>query len=231
MSKFEVRRMGFPWSELLVRRERMIGQGTLDLARYALKNNSIGLNIAGGTHHACSGHAEGFCMLNDFAIVALELIDSEEVDRILIIDLDVHQGNGTAQILGGHKNIFCCSVHGANNYPLDKQQSHLDIPLPDNTTDEQYLQVIQREVLPLLQSQKPELVMYNSGVDLLASDKLGRFSLSMEGIRQRDQMVLESCCQMEIPVVVSMGGGYSKDIKEILEAHTLVYRIAFHLWA
>ena len=230
LSRSEVRKMGFPWSAELVQRERIICQASLELATYAMRNKSIGLNIAGGTHHAFSYQAEGFCLLNDLALTALALVRSGEAHRILIVDLDVHQGNGTAEILGHHEHTFTFSMHGAKNFPMLKERSDLDIGLEDGIEDAEY-QVKLRETLPpLLEEIDPQIVLYNSGVDILAEDKLGRMSLSMNGIRERDALVLSSCHHRDIPMVVAMGGGYSKDVRLILEAHMQVFRLAHHFW-
>jgi acetoin utilization deacetylase AcuC-like enzyme len=230
LSRHEIRRMGFPWSEALVLRERIICQASLDLAGYALKNRSIGLNIAGGTHHASSGQAEGFCLLNDMALTAIELLHQGDAESILIVDLDVHQGNGTAEILQDEERIFTFSMHGAKNFPMDKAISDLDIGLDDGTDDHEFLEKLFGALPQLLDRIQPDIVLYNSGVDVLEADKLGRMAMSMEGVRQRDAFVLNSCFDRQIPMAVAMGGGYSKDVRLILEAHMQVFRMAHHLW-
>lgn len=225
LTRQEVRRTGFPHNKDLILREKMIMQGTLDAARFALKNGAA-MNIAGGTHHAYRDKGEGFCLLNDIAIAANILLDEGTLKRILVVDLDVHQGNGTASIFEGDDRVFTFSMHGAKNYPMHKEQSDLDIGLPDGTTDEAYLTTL-RETLPkLLDMHEPEFIFFQSGVDVLKQDKLGRLGLTIEGCRMRDRIVLETCHTNRIPVCASMGGGYSESIKDIVEAHANTYRLA-----
>lgn len=221
----EIRRIGFPLSSRLVEREIRIAQGTIDGCHYAIENG-IALNVAGGTHHAGSNWGEGFCLLNDQAIAANYLLDNGIAKSILIIDLDVHQGNGTAQIFENEQRVFTFSMHGANNFPYRKERSSLDIDLPDHTGDDEYLNILNQTLPILFEKHQPDFIFYLSGVDILATDKLGRLSLTKEGCKQRDQMVLELCASKGIPLQVSMGGGYSKDIKDIVEAHCNTYRIA-----
>ena len=184
------------------------------------------MNVAGGTHHAFSYKGEGFCLLNDIAIAANYLLDRKLAQRILIVDLDVHQGNGTAQIFRNDARVFTFSLHGARNYPTRKEPSDLDIGLPDKTTDEYYLRVLQQVLPRLLDTFQPEFLFYLSGVDVLSTDKLGRLSLTLDGCRRRDLFVLESCRRNNIPVAVSMGGGYSERIAHIVEAHANTFRVA-----
>ena len=225
LSRKEERRIGFPLSRQLVEREFIIAAGTIQNAIDAW-NGECSLNIAGGTHHAYASHGEGFCLMNDIAIAANYLIEEYSAERIAVIDLDVHQGNGTAHLFNQHQKIYTFSMHGANNYPLHKEQSHLDIPLADGTKDADYLYIIQQELGILFQKVRPQMVFYQSGVDVLESDKLGRLALTKEGCRQRDRLVFEHCKQAEIGVAVSMGGGYSDRISDILEAHTNTFREA-----
>ncbi|RVU00946.1 histone deacetylase [Mucilaginibacter limnophilus] len=221
----EIRRIGFPLSAQLIEREIRIAQGTIDGCHYAI-GNGIAFNIAGGTHHAGSNWGEGFCLLNDQAIAANYLFNNNIAQSVLIVDLDVHQGNGTAQIFENEPRVFTFSMHGANNFPYRKERSSLDIDLPDSTGDEEYLNILRQTLPTLFEKQKPDFVFYLSGVDILATDKLGKLSLTKEGCKQRDRMVLELCASKGIPLQVSMGGGYSKDIKDIVEAHCNTYRIA-----
>ena len=215
----EVRAIGFPMSERLVLRSRHIAQGTIQCAQFAL-------NIAGGTHHAYAFRGEGFCLMNDIALAANFLLNKGLAKKILIIDLDVHQGNGTAHIFLHEPRVFTFSMHGEKNYPLRKEKSNLDIGLPDKTEDAPYLRIL-RETLPrLLDEVEPDFIFYLSGVDVLATDKLGRLSLSLEGCRQRDKYVLETCHKNHIPVAVSMGGGYSERLAHIVEAHANTFRTA-----
>lgn len=225
----EIRRTGFPLSEDLVLREIIIAQGTLDGALHALKHG-IAFNIAGGTHHAFTNLGEGFCLLNDQAIAANYLLHQGLAKQVLIIDLDVHQGNGTAQIFSNLPNVFTFSMHGAKNFPHRKEMSDLDIALPDGTTDEVYLKTLADALPKLLDQVKPDFVFYLSGVDVLATDKLGRLGLSIEGSKQRDEMVFQLLQAKGLPVQISMGGGYSADIWQIVEAHANTFRAAKRMW-
>ncbi|MGB1971566.1 MAG: histone deacetylase [Flavobacteriaceae bacterium] len=226
----EVRKIGFPLSSRLIERELIIAGGTVEGAEKAL-NHGIAMNIAGGTHHAFTDRGEAFCLLNDQAIAAQHLLDQNLVKKILIVDLDVHQGNGTAEIFRHHKEVFTFSMHGEKNYPFRKEVSDLDIGLADGTEDEEYLSLL-RETLPKLIDQYcPEFVFYLCGVDVIANDKLGRLGLSIEGCKLRDEFVLKLCQSREIPIQCSMGGGYSKDIRIILDAHANTFRLAHDLYS
>ncbi len=219
------RKIGFPLSDELILRERIIADGTVKGCDLAL-SNGIAMNIAGGTHHAYTNRAEAFCLLNDQAIGAKYLLDKGLAKKILIIDLDVHQGNGTAEIFGSEERVFTFSMHGAGNYPFQKEESDLDIPLKKGTTDSEYLSILEDQLHQLLDRVKPDFVFYLSGVDILETDKLGTLALSPEGCKQRDELVLESCYKLEIPVQCSMGGGYSSEIDIIVNAHANTYRLA-----
>ena len=220
------RKIGFPLSQQLIDRERTICQGTVDLAEHALLNKSAGLNIAGGTHHAYYDRGEGFCILNDIVIGAHHLIDFHGLDRILVIDLDVHQGNGTAVLAQGDDRIFTFSMHGAKNYPYHKEASDWDIALDDFTGDEVYLEALEKALATLFETFSPQFVFFQSGVDVLEGDKLGRMGLSIGGCKRRDALVFEHCKRAEIPVVAVMGGGYSPEIRTIIEAHANTFRLA-----
>jgi len=225
LTKAEIRKIGFPISQQLIDREFIIAGGTLSGSLKALKGG-IAFNIAGGTHHAFSSHGEAFCLLNDQAIAAQYLLEKKLAKKILIIDLDVHQGNGTAEIFQKEDQVFTFSMHGKKNYPFKKEKSDLDIGLEDKTNDKTYLEIL-KEVLPnLLKNVKPDFIFYLSGVDILKSDRLGRLGVSIQGCKERDQMVLKLCHEEDIAVQCSMGGGYSKDIKLIIEAHANTYRVA-----
>ena len=226
----EARKIGFPLSEDLVERERIIADGTLKGCHYALQNG-IAMNIAGGTHHAYSDRGEAFCMLNDQAIGARYLINKGLANKVLILDLDVHQGNGTAEIFKDDPSVFTCSVHGAKNYPFKKEVSDLDIALKPGTGDKEYLDILEGLLDLLIKEVNPDFIFYLSGVDILASDKLGTLSMSLEGCRKRDRMVLEMCHNLNIPVQCSMGGGYSPDIKVIVKAHAQTFQIAQEFFA
>jgi len=229
LSKKEIRVSGFPLSQELVDREQIIAQGTIDASKYALEYG-VSMNIAGGTHHAFSDRAEAFCLLNDQAIAARYLQDQNLAQKILIVDLDVHQGNGTAEIFQNDDSVFTFSMHGKGNYPFRKETSDLDIEIPDGTGDEDYLKQL-KEVLPeLIERTKPDFIFYLCGVDILESDKLGRLSCTIKGCKERDRFVLQTCHDLQIPVECSMGGGYSKEIKYIIEAHANTYRAAQEIY-
>ena len=221
----EVRRIGFPLSAELVYRETCITQGTIQASQFALRHG-IAMNIAGGTHHAFTDRGEGFCLLNDIAVAANWLLKQGRVKKILVVDLDVHQGNGTAQIFRHNPAVFTFSMHGASNYPLHKEQSDLDIALPDRTGDKAYLDQLEVALNQLFGEVEPEFIFYLSGVDVLATDKLGRLALSMGGCKVRDRLVLEACQINRVPVTVSMGGGYSERLADVIEAHANTYRVA-----
>ena len=225
----EIRKIGFQMTRQLVKRGTHIANGTLQCAMFA-QHHGIAMNIAGGTHHSFTDHGEGFCVFNDIAIAANYLLANNLVDKILIIDLDVHQGNGTAQIFRTENRVFTFSMHGAKNYPLKKEQSDLDIGLPDKTEDEFYLKILQETLPALIDNVEPDFIFYLSGVDILKTDKLGRLNMSIEGCKKRDQFVLESCIKNKIPVTVSMGGGYSEKLTDIVEAHANTYRLAQEIY-
>jgi acetoin utilization deacetylase AcuC-like enzyme len=224
----EQRRIGFPLNAQLLEREMRIAQGTIDGAIYA-KANGIAFNVAGGTHHAGSNWGEGFCLLNDQTIAANYLLNAGLASRILIIDLDVHQGNGTAEIFYNEDRVFTFSMHGDKNFPFRKERSDLDIALEDGLTDEGFLMKLE-ETLPLLLAHQPDFVFYLSGVDVLESDKLGKLALSKEGCKARDRKVLQFCKDHSLPVQVSMGGGYSPNIKDIVDAHCNTFKIGLDIF-
>lgn len=229
LSPKEIRKTGFPYSQRLLQRGRVIAQGTLDNVSYA-RNYGVAFNAAGGTHHAFTDRGEGFCIINDIAIAANKVLQTEPTQRILIVDLDVHQGNGTAEIFRSTPQVFTFSMHCEANYPLQKEKSDLDIDLPAGSKGETYLPILE-EVLPkLIRDQRPNLIFYLAGVDVLASDKLGKLALSKEACKERDRIVLQTCKDRKLPVVVSLGGGYSPDIRDILEAHCNTFRLAQDIW-
>ena len=225
LSKKEARRIGFPLSAKLIERECVIAQGTLEGCTFAIENG-IAFNIAGGTHHAFYDRGEAFCLLNDQAIAANYLLDNNLAQRILIVDLDVHQGNGTAALFQNNSSVFTFSVHCKANYPFQKELSDLDIPLEDSTKDIAYLSILEEALLNLLKNLQPDFVFYLSGVDVLHEDKLGRLSLTLEGAKKRDEIVISACYERNIPVQCSMGGGYAPDVNVIVEAHANTYRVA-----
>ena len=229
LSDAEIRRSGFPLSANLIDREIRIARGTLDGSIHALEHG-IAFNVAGGTHHAGSNWAEGFCLLNDQAIAANYLLSKCLAERILIIDLDVHQGNGTAQIFGNEARVFTFSMHAEKNFPFRKEQSDLDIGLTDGTSDSEYLNLLRYHLKFVIESFKPDFIFYQAGVDVLSTDKLGKLDLSIAGCKQRDEFVLGYCRSLGLPVQISMGGGYSPRISDIVEAHCNTYRIARDLY-
>lgn len=223
------RKIGFPLSEVLIDREMIIADGTMKASNFALKNG-ISMNIAGGTHHAFSNKGEAFCMLNDQAIGAKYIQNKGLVKKILIVDLDVHQGNGTAEIFQNDPSVFTFSMHGKSNYPFIKEKSDLDIPLEDNTTDAEYLSILKHILPKLISQQKPDFIYYLCGVDVLESDKLGKLNLTVKGCKDRDRFVLQTCFDLKIPVMCSMGGGYSKDVNIIVDAHANTFRLAQEIY-
>ncbi len=225
----EQRKTGFPHTAALIHRERVIMQGTVDAAIHAL-TGGVGLNIAGGTHHAFTNHGEGFCLLNDIAIASRVLQERHGVKQVLVIDLDVHQGNGTAEVFQNDNSVFTLSMHGAQNYPLHKERSDLDLPMPDGCDDEQYLKVLNHHLPRVLDNVSPDFVFFQSGVDVLEGDKLGRMKLSIQGCKDRDEFVLSSCFRRNIPVCLSMGGGYSEQLAQIINAHANTFRLAHKYW-
>lgn len=229
LSRREIRDIGFPVRSDLIERGKHIAQGTIDCAIYAM-SHGIAMNVAGGTHHAFTDHGEGFCIFNDFAIASNYLLHHQIVSKILIVDLDVHQGNGTAKIFESDPRVYTWSVHGDRNYPLRKMVSDLDSPLPDGTADDLYLSLIREKLPELIDTVQPDLVLYLAGVDVLESDKLGRLSLSREGCKMRDEIVFRECIKNNVPVAVSMGGGYSHRIADIVEAHANTFRLAQELY-
>ena len=225
LSKKEERKIGFPLTEQLIAREMVIADGTMKASEFAIQHG-IAMNIAGGTHHAFTNRGEGFCMLNDQAIGAKYIQKKGLANKILIIDLDVHQGNGTAEIFQNDPSVFTFSMHGKSNYPFHKEQSDLDIPLENHTSDTAYLNILKETLPKLITQEKPDFIYYLCGVDILESDKLGKLSVSIEGCKERDRYVLQTCYDHSIPVMCSMGGGYSEDLKIIVNAHANTFRIA-----
>jgi acetoin utilization deacetylase AcuC-like enzyme len=229
LSASEQRKIGFPQSPALIERELIITQGTIDCALFALEHGCA-LNIAGGTHHAFAERGEGFCLLNDMAIASNYLLHRNLVKKILVIDLDVHQGNGTAKLMEQVDPVFTFSMHGKNNYPFHKETSDLDIPLPDGITGKEYLKILDQTLTMLLETVQPDFIFYLSGVDILATDKFGKFNISIEECKQRDELVLKMAYDNIIPVAIAMGGGYSPDINDILQAHCNTFRTAANLF-
>lgn len=225
LNKKEVRKIGFPLRADLIDRGHYIIGGTIQGCAFAIENG-VALNIAGGTHHAYEDHGEAFCLLNDQAVAAQYLLDTNKASKILIVDLDVHQGNGTAKIFENNPHVFTFSMHGAKNYPFKKEKSDLDTGLEDGTEDAEYLSVLKNTLPMLIQKIQPDFIFYLSGVDILKGDKLGRLACSIEGCKARDRFVFETCKKHKIPVQVSMGGGYSPAIDSIIEAHANTFKMA-----
>lgn len=229
LSEREQRQIGFPQSPALTNREFIITQGTISCCHHAMENG-VALNVAGGTHHAFADRGEGFCMLNDMAVASNYLLKKKLVNQILIIDLDVHQGNGTAKLFEKEDRVFTFSMHGEHNYPFRKERSNLDIPLKDGTGDAEYLSLLQQTLDKLLDRVKPDLVFYLSGVDILDTDKFGKLKVTIDGCRKRDEMVFTALQQKQLPCVTALGGGYSADVKIIVEAHCNTFRLAKDLY-
>ncbi len=225
----EQRKTGFILSKDLVQRELIIMEGTRLCSQFALEFG-VALNIAGGTHHAFRNRGEGFCLLNDFAISAHWLMNEVRLDKILIIDLDVHQGNGTASIFQNDNRVFTFSMHGANNYPLYKEKSNVDVGLEDAIGDNEYLYLLSKNLDEILTQFTPQFIFYQCGVDILDSDKLGRLNVSIQGCKERDKIVFNAAKSLGVPVVCAMGGGYSPDIKVIVEAHANTFRLAQNIF-
>ena len=229
LSPKEQRHIGFPQSPALTQRELIIAQGTIDCCHYAMQNG-VAMNVAGGTHHAFADRGEGFCVLNVMAIASNYLLHNNLAKLILIIDLDVHQGNGTAKLFENEKRVFTFSMHGEHNYPFHKEKSDLDVPLNDGINDKEYLGLL-KDILPtLINTIKPDFAFYLSGVDILATDRYGKLKVSLDGCKQRDEFVFTTLQEQHIPCAVSMGGGYSADVKIITEAHCNTFRTALKVF-
>jgi acetoin utilization deacetylase AcuC-like enzyme len=225
LSAVESRRLGIPWSEALWRRSRIASAGTLLAARNAL-DVGLAANLAGGTHHAFADHGEGFCVLNDVAIAVTKLRAEGAIRRAAVIDLDVHQGNGTAAIFEHDPDVFTFSMHGERNYPLAKMRSSLDVPLRDGAGDAEYLQELERHLLEILAQSKPDIAFYLAGVDVAAGDRYGKLKLTEEGIRQRDCFVIEEVRRRGVPLVIVLAGGYAPTRARTAELHAHVFREA-----
>jgi acetoin utilization deacetylase AcuC-like enzyme len=225
LSDKEQRRIGLPQSPALTLREITISRGTIDCALHALEHG-VALNVAGGTHHAFADRGEGFCLLNDFAIAANYLLSQHLVKKVLIIDLDVHQGNGTASLFMGNEQVYTFSMHGTHNYPFHKEASDWDVPLPDGMKDNDYLNTLQDCLPVLINKVKPDFVFYLSGVDILETDRYGKLKVSAQGCLRRDELVFSTLKKHGIPCAVAMGGGYSIQIRDIVNAHCNTFKAA-----
>lgn len=230
LSAAEQRVIGLPWSSELVERSRASTGATIAACRAALAEG-CGVSLAGGTHHAFADHGSGFCVFNDSA-VALKVLQSEGlIQRALVLDLDVHQGNGTAKMLANESNLFTFSMHGANNYPFDKQTSDWDIELPDACDDASYLTELAGALPSLFALARPDLVIYLAGADAYAGDRLGKLNLTMAGLLRRDEMVLDTCVRFGVPVALTMGGGYAEPIADTVTIQTATVRAAVQRFA
>jgi acetoin utilization deacetylase AcuC-like enzyme len=225
LSAMEVRRLGVPWSARLLRRSRLAVAGTV-LALDAALNDGMAGNLAGGTHHAFADHGEGFCVLNDVAIAIRKAQVDRRLQRALIIDLDVHQGNGTAAIFADDQRVFTFSMHGERNYPAQKMRSTLDIGFPDGFTDDAYLQTLSSALPKLIESFSPEVVFYLAGVDVMAGDRYGRFQLTEPGLRERERMVLDFASTQGLPLVITLAGGFASDAARTARLHAIVFEEA-----
>ena len=229
LSKSEIRKTGFPLSKELVNREYIITQGTLDCVDFAIKYGASA-NIAGGTHHAFRDRGEGFCLFNDVAIGSYYALEKYQMQSILILDLDVHQGNGTASILKDNDKVFTFSMHGEKNYPFHKEKSNLDIPVKDGINGKEYLKKLKENLDFLSVELSPDIIFYISGVDILDTDKLGRLAVKREDCKKRDEMVFEFSKKCKAPIVTVMGGGYSEKIYDIVEAHCNTFKSMLSLF-
>jgi acetoin utilization deacetylase AcuC-like enzyme len=229
LSKADQRQIGFPLTKTLVKRERTIAQGSIQNTQYAFKYG-VSMNVAGGTHHAFKNKPGAFCMLNDQAIAANYLIKNKLAKRVMIVDLDVHQGNGTASIFEYNNNVYTLSFHGKKNYPFIKQNSDFDLALEDGVTDAAYLKSLKYQLPKHVDTFEPDFIFFLAGVDVLKNDKLGRLSLSIQGCKERDRFVLDLCKRNNIPLQISMGGGYSIYLKEIIDAHSNTFELAQELY-
>lgn len=225
LNKKKLRRLGLPWSKRLAIRSRLAVQGTINAAIMALQDGIAG-NLAGGTHHAMADFGEGFCVFNDVAVAIKVLQQSMWAKNILVIDCDVHQGNGTAAIFKDNPNVFTFSLHGEKNYPFKKPPSSLDIGLPDNTKDDQYLKTLGDALDVIFDDFNPDLVFYLGGIDPLETDHFGRLSLTKKGLQRRDRLVIQKVVQQNLPLVLLLSGGYAPTLKETVLAHALMYKMA-----
>ncbi len=219
------RKLGFPWSPALVERSYRSVGGTIAASRAALEYG-IAINLSGGTHHAFADHGEGFCVFNDVAIAIRALQREQRLARVVVIDLDVHQGNGTNAIFAGDERVFTFSMHGAKNYPFHRVPGCVDIELPDGTGDDAYLEILAAALPNALRSAGAELVVYLAGADILAGDRLGRLSLTQAGMARRDALVLEACREIGLPVAIVLGGGYGARLEDTVDGHVQTVRLA-----
>jgi acetoin utilization deacetylase AcuC-like enzyme len=226
LTQQEIRRIGFPWSPQMVERSRRSSGATVEAARTTLSGDGIAVNLAGGTHHACRDHGEGYCVFNDAMIAARRMQAEGLARRVVVIDTDVHQGNGTADIARGDPTIFTFSIHGEKNFPFRKIDGDLDIGLPDGTTDELYLEMVDEGTRRAIMSADADLAIFIAGADAFAGDRLGKLNISKAGLAQRDKLVLDMCVGAGLPVAIAMGGGYAENVEDIVDIHLQTVRIA-----
>lgn len=219
------KRIGVPWTPALARRSRLAVQGTIDAARMALEDG-VAANLAGGTHHAHAGRGEGYCVFNDVAVAIRVLQHEQRIARALVVDLDVHQGNGTAAIFEGEESVFTFSMHGEKNYPLRKERSSLDLPLPDKLDDEAYLGLLSKHLPEVIARSRPDIVVYLAGVDVMQGDRFGRLALTREGLAARDRFVLETVQERGLPILLVLAGGYARTAEITADLHAVVHREA-----
>jgi acetoin utilization deacetylase AcuC-like enzyme len=230
LSEQEVRAIGFPWSPHMAERARRSTGATIAALSHAISEQSVGVNLAGGTHHAFRDHGEGFCCYNDAAVAAKVAQRDQQISRVLICDLDVHQGNGTASILANDDTVFTFSMHGERNYPVRKERSDLDIELPDGTTDETYLASLTHHLPRVIETFKPHAIIYLAGADPFEGDRLGRLKLSKRGLQARDRFVLQTARDNRIPIAVTMAGGYAHDVADIVDIHFTTVKTVFEVF-
>lgn len=225
LTEKEMRRIGFPWSPELAVRSRYSVGGSIETCRAALADG-LAANLAGGTHHAYPEHGEGYCVFNDVAVSARVMGAEGRARRIVVIDLDVHQGNGTAAIFAGDPQVFTFSVHGAKNFPFHKEQSDLDLALPDGSDDDAFLSAVRAGLPQATQRSQADLAIYIAGADPFHADRLGRLGMTKAGLLERDRMVFEHCCQLGLPVAIVMGGGYARQVDDVVDIHFQTIRLA-----
>nr|WP_239032872.1 histone deacetylase [Pseudoalteromonas luteoviolacea] len=222
MGQVDIKRMGFPWSEQLVERTLTSVAASIKAANYALKHG-FSANLAGGYHHAFSDRASGFCIFNDLAIAACELIDTQQADTVLILDCDVHQGDGTAAILESRSDVVTCSIHCEQNFPRVKEASDYDFALPANTQDSEYLSTLKQALDLCVRVHQPDIVLYNAGADIFQKDELGHFDISLQGVLEREQIILDYCYQHALPLMCALGGGYQRDTDSLVTVHQQLF--------
>lgn len=225
LDKKAMRRIGFEWSEQLIQRTLTAAGGTVLASNLALANGKA-LNLTGGYHHAFANFGSGFCMVNDLYLSALNMLQHKDIEKVLIFDCDVHQGDGTAKLAANNASVYTVSIHGEKNFPYRKQQSNLDFPLPKGTEDSEYLDVVEQALTMAVNYSSPDVIIYDAGVDIHVNDDLGHLNISTHGIYQRDKIVFDKCELLGIPVIAVIGGGYQRDINALTDVHLQLFRAA-----